>query len=224
MHHKLMTFLLLAMLAGCAQPQLEQPKANGAYLVIEGGAAWAVLVRDGKRVEVVETRIGIHRARAPSVDDQQRLAIGIGGQRRRIPSRRDVADQIVRPRVDDAHRIEIAERCIQRLFIGREREPRRRNAGKIRDVGRPQQDRRLHGGPVVLDVDDRDRIASGVGDIQERLRAVEEERRRLAQIFYLRGQDDIARIGGIQNGDRAIPLARDIGPRPVGFRDDGIRK
>jgi hypothetical protein len=53
MHHKLMTFLLLAMLAGCAQPQLEQPKANGAYLVIEGGAAWAVLVRDGKRVEEV---------------------------------------------------------------------------------------------------------------------------------------------------------------------------
>ena len=51
MHHKLMTFLLLAMLAGCAQPQLEQPKANGAYRVIEGGAAWAVLVRDGKRVE-----------------------------------------------------------------------------------------------------------------------------------------------------------------------------
>ena len=51
MHHKLMTILLLAMLAGCAQPQLEQPRANGAYLVIEGGAAWAVLVRDGKRVE-----------------------------------------------------------------------------------------------------------------------------------------------------------------------------
>jgi len=51
MHHKLMTFLLLAVLAGCAQPQLEQPKANGAYLVIEGGAAWAVLVRDGKRIE-----------------------------------------------------------------------------------------------------------------------------------------------------------------------------
>ena len=51
MHHKLMTILLLAVLAGCAQPQLEQPKANGDYLVIECGAAWAVLVRDGKRVE-----------------------------------------------------------------------------------------------------------------------------------------------------------------------------
>jgi hypothetical protein len=51
MHHKLMTILLLALLAGCAQPPLEQPRANGAYLVIEGGAAWAVLVRDGKRVE-----------------------------------------------------------------------------------------------------------------------------------------------------------------------------
>lgn len=51
MHHKLMTLLLLALLAGCAQPQLEQPKANGAYLVIEDGTAWAVLVSDGKRVE-----------------------------------------------------------------------------------------------------------------------------------------------------------------------------
>ncbi|MEK1906581.1 MAG: hypothetical protein AAAB13_12420 [Pseudomonas sp.] len=51
MHHKLMTVLLLALLAGCAQPQLEQPKANGAYLVIEGAEAWAVLVSNGKRVE-----------------------------------------------------------------------------------------------------------------------------------------------------------------------------
>lgn len=53
MHHKLMTILLLAVLAGCAQPQREQPRANGAYLVIEDGAAWAVLVRDGKRVAEV---------------------------------------------------------------------------------------------------------------------------------------------------------------------------
>ncbi|MBC9251510.1 hypothetical protein A9179_14660 [Pseudomonas alcaligenes] len=51
MHRKLMTIVLLALLAGCAQPQLEQPKANGAYLVIEGGEAWAVLVSDGRRVE-----------------------------------------------------------------------------------------------------------------------------------------------------------------------------
>lgn len=51
MHHKLMTVLLLVLLAGCVQPQLEQPKANGAYLVIEGAEAWAVLVSNGKRVE-----------------------------------------------------------------------------------------------------------------------------------------------------------------------------
>ena len=50
MHHKLMTILLLALLAGCAQPQVEQPRARGAYLVIEGVKAWAVLVRDGRRV------------------------------------------------------------------------------------------------------------------------------------------------------------------------------
>lgn len=51
MHHRLMTILLFALLAGCAQPQLEQPKANGAYLVIDGSEAWAVLVSDGKRIE-----------------------------------------------------------------------------------------------------------------------------------------------------------------------------
>ena len=50
MQCKFMTIWLLALLTGCAQPQLEQPRPNGAYLVIEGAAAWAVLVRDGKRV------------------------------------------------------------------------------------------------------------------------------------------------------------------------------
>lgn len=46
-----MTIVLLGLLAGCAQPQVEQPKANGSYLVIENSQAWAVLVSDGKRVE-----------------------------------------------------------------------------------------------------------------------------------------------------------------------------
>lgn len=59
MHHKLMTILLLAMLAGCAQPQVDQPRAKGAYLVIEGAKAWAVLVRDGKRVEEVGTVLDV---------------------------------------------------------------------------------------------------------------------------------------------------------------------
>jgi len=51
MHQMLMTIVLLVLLSGCAQPQVEQPKANGSYLVIENGQAWAVLVSDGKRVE-----------------------------------------------------------------------------------------------------------------------------------------------------------------------------
>lgn len=40
-------------LAGCAQPQqqAEQPKPNGAYLIIDGKQAQAVLVIDGKRIE-----------------------------------------------------------------------------------------------------------------------------------------------------------------------------
>ena len=51
MQQMLMTIVLLGLLAGCAQPQVEQPKANGSYLVIENSQAWAVLVSDGKRVE-----------------------------------------------------------------------------------------------------------------------------------------------------------------------------
>ena len=57
MNHKLMTILLLALLAGCAQPQMDQPQARGAYLVIEGSSAWAVLVNDGKRVEEESGRV-----------------------------------------------------------------------------------------------------------------------------------------------------------------------
>jgi hypothetical protein len=53
MQQKLMTIVLLALLGGCAQPQIERPQANGAYLVIEGEQAWAVLVSDGQRVEEV---------------------------------------------------------------------------------------------------------------------------------------------------------------------------
>lgn len=54
MQQMLMTIVLLGLLgllAGCAQPQVEQPKANGSYLVIENSQAWAVLISDGKRVE-----------------------------------------------------------------------------------------------------------------------------------------------------------------------------
>lgn len=51
MQQMLMTIVLSVLLTGCAQPQVEQPKANGTYLVIENGQAWAVLVSDGKRVE-----------------------------------------------------------------------------------------------------------------------------------------------------------------------------
>jgi hypothetical protein len=51
MHQLLMAIVLSVLLTGCAQPQVDQPKANGTYLVIENGQAWAVLVSDGKRVE-----------------------------------------------------------------------------------------------------------------------------------------------------------------------------
>ncbi|MCU1716318.1 hypothetical protein [Pseudomonas sp. 5P_3.1_Bac2] len=47
----LITVVLLALLSGCAQPQLDQPRANGTFLVIENTQAWVVLVADGKKVE-----------------------------------------------------------------------------------------------------------------------------------------------------------------------------
>src|SRR5690606_19999475 len=55
MYRTFIALLSSVLLMGCAQPQLEQPKATGAYLLIEGQQAWAVLVTDGKRVEEVGT-------------------------------------------------------------------------------------------------------------------------------------------------------------------------
>ncbi|CAN7560306.1 hypothetical protein LJR071_003940 [Pseudomonas sp. LjRoot71] len=59
MQQMLMTIVLLSLLTGCAQPQLEQPRANGTYLVIENSQAWAVLVSDGKRVEEQGTVVDV---------------------------------------------------------------------------------------------------------------------------------------------------------------------
>lgn len=58
---------MLAMLVGCAEPQAEVPKANGAYLIIEGNEAWAVLIADGKRIEergTVHDAIRLPKARS----------------------------------------------------------------------------------------------------------------------------------------------------------------
>lgn len=51
MQQILMTIVLLVTLTGCVQPQVEQPRVNASYLIIEDSQAWAVLVSDGKRVE-----------------------------------------------------------------------------------------------------------------------------------------------------------------------------
>ena len=53
---------LLAVLTGCAQPQLDQPKVNGAYLVIDGEQAWAVHVANGKRTQEQGTVVDVIRA------------------------------------------------------------------------------------------------------------------------------------------------------------------
>ncbi|MDF3195917.1 hypothetical protein [Pseudomonas sp. 1928-m] len=66
MQQMLMTIVLLGLMAGCAQPQLDQPRVNGTYLVIENGQAWAVLVSDGKRVEEQGTVVDV--IRLPSED------------------------------------------------------------------------------------------------------------------------------------------------------------
>ena len=132
------------------------------------------------RVEIVEAGIGIHRFGSPAVDDQQRIALRCGSDGRRIPSYRDVAAQLIGPRVDDAHSIEIAEGRVQGLLVGRQREARRRHAGQIDDVRRAQQDRCLHPDLIRGDVGDRHGVAFGVGHVQERLRLVEKKCRRLA--------------------------------------------
>ncbi|MFP6851298.1 MAG: hypothetical protein VCA57_21710 [Pseudomonas sp.] len=59
MQQMLMTIMLLGLLTGCAQPSLDSPRANGTYLVIENGHAWAVLVSDGKRVEEQGTVVDV---------------------------------------------------------------------------------------------------------------------------------------------------------------------
>jgi hypothetical protein len=59
MQQMLMTIVLLGLLSGCAQPQLEQPRANGSYLVIENSQAWAVLIADGKRVQEQGTVVDV---------------------------------------------------------------------------------------------------------------------------------------------------------------------
>lgn len=66
MQQMLMTIVLLGVLSGCAQPQIDQPRANGTYLVIENGQAWAVLIADGKRVEEQGTVVDV--IKLPSQD------------------------------------------------------------------------------------------------------------------------------------------------------------
>ncbi|TIH08043.1 hypothetical protein [Pseudomonas leptonychotis] len=61
MQQMLMTIVLLGLLTGCAQPQRDQPRANGTYLVIENSQAWAVLVFDGKRIEERGTVVDVIR-------------------------------------------------------------------------------------------------------------------------------------------------------------------
>ncbi|WP_300656255.1 hypothetical protein [Pseudomonas sp.] len=65
MQQMLMTVVLLGLLAGCAQPQVERPKANGSYLVIENSQAWAVMVSDGKRVEERGTVVDVIKLPSP---------------------------------------------------------------------------------------------------------------------------------------------------------------
>lgn len=66
MQQMLMTIVLLGFLSGCAQPQIDQPRANGTYLVIENSQAWAVLIADGKRVEEQGTVVDV--IKLPSQD------------------------------------------------------------------------------------------------------------------------------------------------------------
>lgn len=94
MHQMLMTIVLTILLAGCVQPQVEQPKANGSYLVIENSQAWAVLVSDGKRIE--EQGVVLDVIRLPGQDSAITASYVIEtphcGKVQWLSERRDLAD------------------------------------------------------------------------------------------------------------------------------------
>lgn len=96
MHQMLMTIVLMALLSGCAQPQMDQPRANGSYLVIENGQAWAVLVSNGKRVEERGTVLDVIRlpSQAAIVTASYVIDTPNCGKVQWLAERRDLADGV----------------------------------------------------------------------------------------------------------------------------------
>lgn len=94
MHQMIMTIMLSALLIGCAQPQVEQPRANGSYLVIDNGQAWAVLVSDGKRVEEPGTVVDVIKlpSRHSTVAASYVIETPHCGRVQWLTERRDAAD------------------------------------------------------------------------------------------------------------------------------------
>lgn len=92
MQQMLMTIVLSGLLAGCAQPQMEQPKANGSYLVIENSQAWAVLVADGKRVEERGTVVDVIKRQHAAVAASYVIETVNCGRVQWLTERADAAD------------------------------------------------------------------------------------------------------------------------------------
>lgn len=92
MQQMLMTIVLSGLLAGCAQPQMEQPKANGSYLVIENSQAWAVLVADGKRVEERGTVVDVIKHQHAAVAASYVIETANCGRVQWLTERIDAAD------------------------------------------------------------------------------------------------------------------------------------
>ena len=112
-----------------------------------------------------------------SVGDQNHRLDGRRDDRSRIPARRDIADQAVGSRVHDAEGVEVAERDIQPGLVRGQAETRRGDARQTMCAGRRKQDRA--GDRVVRRVDDRYRLAVGVGDIQLGLGFIQQQRDRM---------------------------------------------
>lgn len=92
MQQMLMTIVLSGLLAGCAQPQVEQPKANGSYLVIENSQAWAVLVSDGKRMEERGTVVDVIKRQHAAVAASYVIETANCGRVQWLSERSDAAD------------------------------------------------------------------------------------------------------------------------------------
>ena len=94
--------------------------------------------------------------------DREQLAVAGDVDVGRVPRRRDEADALAVDEVEHRERVLPAERDVEPLAVGRDRQPVGHRAG-AHAVGEPDRHRADHA--LVLRVDDRDRVGVAVGGV-----------------------------------------------------------